>query len=268
MPEASSARERLLDPDQVDRIVRRAIDLDASRSGQPADGVSVDALAAAAADVGVDPAAVREAAALERLGPEPVVRRLDAVGGPVAVVVEATLDRSAADTLAALDDWLTRGHHLRRDYDGDGDHVWRKRPDLAASVQRAARSITGDAALRSQACIRAAVEPVDVHRCTLRLLVPRRGGRTTTIGVAGTVGASSVVAAAIAATVVPPLVVITAPGLVAAAGVSVVARRHVRHVERELLRLVEQLRTSATPRPIGHSMTRRLRPRPARSSRV
>lgn len=259
MPDASSIDERLLDQDEVDRIVRRAIDLDAGRGSEPVAGVSVDALVAAAADAGVDPAAVREAAAIERLGPEPAVRRLDAVGGPGAVVVEATLDRSAADTLAALDEWLTRGHHLRRDYDGDGDHVWRKRPDLAASVQRAARSITGDAALRSQTCIRASVEAVDDQRCTIRILVPRRGARTATIGVAGTVGASSVAAGAVAATVVPPLVVITAPGLMVATGVSVAARRQVRHVERELLRLVEQLRTAAAPRSIGHSMTRRLR---------
>lgn len=261
MPEASSTHERLLDPDQVDRIVRRAIDLDACRGSDPTDGLTVDTLAAAAADAGVDPSAVREAAALERLGPEPVVRRLDAVGGPGAIAVEATLDRPAADTLAALDEWLTRGHHLRRDYDGDGDHVWRKRPDLAATVQRVARAITGDAALRSQACIRAAVEPVDDHRCTIRILVPRSGARAATIGVAGTVGATSVAAGAVAATVVPPLVVVTAPGLAVATGVSVVARRHVRHVERELLRLVEQLRTAEAPRPIGHSMARRLRPR-------
>ena len=48
-----------------------------------------------------------------------------------------------ADALHLLDDWLTTAHHLRREQIDRSAGVWRKRSDVAASVQRGTKSLVG-----------------------------------------------------------------------------------------------------------------------------
>jgi hypothetical protein len=254
-----------LDHDAVQRVVRRAIELE--RTPVDDDGLDVDTVIAAAAEAGIDAAAVRESIAWERLGPRPERARLDRLVGQSSVIVERTIRAPVGEVLEQLDAWLTVGHHLRREHaertsfgELDGATVeWIKRGDLAASVQRSVRSVAGGAGLGSVRCVHGELVAVDATRSVVRLRIDRRFGRTASLATSGTVGAASVAGGAAAATVVmAPFAVVALPGLVVAGGTAAVSRRRAGTLERELRRLLDQIDAGERPATIVVGVARRL----------
>ena len=77
-----------LDHDTVTRVIRRALDLEAPPES---DGIDVEAVVAAATEAGIDPDAVRESIAWERLGPPPDRARLDRLAGGSVIVVDRVI---------------------------------------------------------------------------------------------------------------------------------------------------------------------------------
>ena len=124
-----------LSPDEVALVLRRATELDVAIPGtDPEERLSIEAVEAAAAEVGVPAIAVRRAVAELRAG----VLTSTATGGPPEplAVVEASVvpvDEEAA--MAEIGRWLSAQTFHR--YRGrDGVEVWRPREDWLAAIQR------------------------------------------------------------------------------------------------------------------------------------
>jgi hypothetical protein len=121
-----------LGPDEIALVLRRAAELDVA-SGQPDDeGLPVEAIEAAAAEVGLPPAAVRQAVAELRAGllAEPAERPAR------GTLVEAGVVPFAPDeAIAMVGRWLESQSFTRHRVRG-GAHVWRPRDDLFAKLHR------------------------------------------------------------------------------------------------------------------------------------
>lgn len=253
-----------LDSDAVARVVRRAIEIET-----PSDptGVAPQAVVEAAVEVGIDPEAVREAIAWERIGEPPNRSRLDRVVGTSTVVVDRVIRASVAELLEQLDAWLTVGHHLRREIaermphpDVDAATIeWAKRDDLAASVQRSIRSMAGGAALGSVKRVSAHLVGIDAHRSIVRLEIDRRRSRNVSLTASGGVGTASVAGGAVAASAAAaPFALAAAPGLVVAGGAAVASRRRAQQLARDLRRLLDQIDAGERPATIVGGVAQRI----------
>ena len=236
------------DDSTLDRIIRRAQELD---EGRRSDGIDEESLVAAAAEVGISPESMWESMAVERLGPPPRRRRADRVVGPRRVVVERSIHRPAAEVLDLLDEWLTSGHHLRRIERTGGHGIWRKRTDVAANAQRAMRSLVGGAAHGAERVFEARVVPMGPDAALIRVEADRTASRRTTLGAAGGISAASVASGAVAATAVPPLAVIAIPGLAVAGASTWAGRRTAGRLDTELARLLAQVGAGERPSHLG-----------------
>lgn len=126
-----------LDPSTANEIIRRAAELDAHRPGSgnhELPGFDRRALEAAADEVGISPAAVRQAMAEHDAGA--LARREDRnVLGPARTQAVSIVDLPLQTARAHVDRWL-KGQlleiHARR-----GEEIeWRRRGDLAAKLRR------------------------------------------------------------------------------------------------------------------------------------
>jgi hypothetical protein len=243
-----------LDEEAVQRVVRRAVELDAI--SESADlGVTPEALVEAATELGIASEAITASLAIERLGPEPDPAHLDRLVGPRSVVVERTVSYSAAEAFERLDEWFTAGHHLRREF-GDGTAgEWRKRRDLVAGLQRRTRMLGGGAALGSVRLIAVRVSEIDPDRSIVRLSADRTVVRRATAGTAGITGAGTVTAAVLVTT---PAAVVAIPGLAAAGAISVLGKHGSTKLERELARLLDQIESGRRPGTLTSGLKRRL----------
>lgn len=250
--------------DEVERIVRRAIELDGPHDVDA--GYSLDAIVRAADEVGVPRRALLESAAIERLGNAPEAQLLDPVVGAAVVVTQRTVAVDVADALRLLDDWLTVSHHLRREQIDDRSGVWRKRSDVAASVQRHTKSLVGGARLGDVRRIDAVVSPVDDGASIVRLLADRRAGRAAGITIGSGVGAGSAVVAGVTTSALAPAAVIVVPGLAAAGAAAAMTRRGATKLERELVRLLDRVAAGEPPPRLTVGVARRLGLRTGRTS--
>lgn len=243
----------------VERIVRRAIqlDLDADdRSGQ----LDVSSVVAAAEELGISRESVLESLAIEQLGPEPEGRMLDPVFGARWVMVQRTITGRAEVTFDGLDEWLTDGHHLRREERQGFSAVWRRRSDVAASLQRSVRGLSGGGRLGTVAALLGHVAQIDADTCVVRVVADRTASRTTHIGVAGASGAGGVAVAAGMATVAPPLAAAGLP-VIAVAGIAAIgSKRAAGALASELTQLLDQIAGAQPPPPaMGIRLKRRKR---------
>jgi hypothetical protein len=131
-------RPARLSGDEVARVLRRAAELDAldPGDGDPT-GYDPAAVEEAAVEVGLSPAAVRQAVAELRVGalPPEVEGRKPAVAGSRVVSHQRLVDRSIDTVTATVDRFLrTQMFELRR---RSGDRsLFRPRSDLVASLRR------------------------------------------------------------------------------------------------------------------------------------
>ncbi len=147
--------DRLTD-EEVARVLRRATELEA---GSPlpgvGDGLPLAAVEAAAAEVGLSPAAVRQAVAELRTG------ALDAPGAQI--VCARVVPLACSDALAAVGRWLG-GQAMIRARDRVTEQVWRPREDWVARTQR---RFDWAAAIRLRAVDEVVVRAVEVEGGTL-----------------------------------------------------------------------------------------------------
>jgi len=127
--------EDRLSQDEVAMVLRRAAQLD-GETAMPADEtLPVAAIEAAAAEVGLAPAAVRQAVAELRSGllADPAA---PAPSGTTAIVEAAVVPLERTEALAAVGRWLGAQTFVRH-RGRDGVEVWRLREDWFAGAQRA-----------------------------------------------------------------------------------------------------------------------------------
>ncbi len=248
-----------LDPDLVQKILRRAGDLERDTEGRDrARGIDESSLIAAAEEVGLSVAALRRSIAYERLGPLPDARFSDRVLGPSLVFGDGEVDASADEALARVDAWLVSGHHLRRDALRAGRGEWSKRSGVVGIAMRAVRGVTGEGKLgdfeRVQATARDVGEGASIVRVCVDRAANRRfaGGGGAVVAVGGTAG---VVVAAAAVT--PVLLVATPVALVAGVGVALTGRKRARAAQHEIARLLDAVGDGARPTRLSVDVVRR-----------
>ena len=239
----------------MSRVLRRAQELQDERSPIDDTRVSAGALVDAAAEVGIDPDAVRDSLAIERLEVvDPDVGALDRLAGPTWVVVERRLDMSREAALEAVEVWLSTGHRRRCARRDDGALVAMRRSDTSARARRVVAGLRGDAILgRARLVVADAASLTGgdgrSQRCLVRIGADRgaaRGARLSggvSIGAAGLVGALAAgaqVAVAAAPAVAVPL--LAGGYLVARSG-----RHHANHVALELDRLLSAVARGERP---------------------
>lgn len=246
--------------DEMHRILSRASRLhdDGQDGSLDGDRYDLQALIEAAAEMGVARDAVIEAVALERLGAEPVPRRLDRVVGAATVVVERRVPIPATVALERLDDWLVRGHHLRRESRSGSRVVWHKRSDLVAGFHRELKAFGGGATLGGVSRLEAVVSPLAPELTAVRLLADRHVDRTIGLALGGGVGAGSAVGGVIALVVAPPLALIAIPGFVVAGGVTTISRVSGTRTAREMSILLDQLAAGESRPTLTRGIARRL----------
>jgi hypothetical protein len=187
------------DRDAAARVLRRALELaERDLSSVPADLVSEQALVEAADELGVDPLAVRRAAAEERLGVlASTSHPLDRLVGPPGVSATRVVERPAPEVIGLVDTWLRRNGTLRRRTLDEHALVatYTRRSDLIAGVQRTARSVRGEEHLGRVRRLQLVVRPVDDGRSVVALVADLELERTAAVaGGSSVAGAGSAVA--------------------------------------------------------------------------
>lgn len=251
-----------LTPEQVARVLRRASELAADDERPRQSGLSSSAVVAAAAEVGIPVAAVERAIAIEQLGATPPGRRGDRLVGPGLVVVDGRLPMGVAEAMSRLDDWLTSGHHLRRERWTAREGEWRRREGVIAAGTRAARGATGEGRLGEVRSLRVMARE-DGAGTMIRVTVDRsaeRNGWLTGGSSIALLGTGATVVGALAAT---PFILLAAPvALGAGAGMARAGRTSSDKTERELRRLLDAVGRRVTPTSLGQEIKRWVRRRP------
>lgn len=156
------AEQRLTD-EEVALVLRRAseLDVDGAAARQTGGGLPIAAVEAAAAEVGLSPAAVRQAVAELRAG------AFDAEGYPI--VCARVVPMACPDAVEAVGRWLS-GQAMVCARDRATEQVWRPREDWVAGVRRA---LDWAAALRLKGVDEVVVRGVEVEGGTLLRLCAR-----------------------------------------------------------------------------------------------
>lgn len=229
---------------RLDRATTRRVFQRASgavRSDEvPADRIDGETVVAAAVEAGIDPAEVRRALAVERLGPAPERGRGAGLLGAADVAVDDEVSGDAIDVMARLDAWLVGGHHLRRDRLREGRGVWRRRSGVLGATFRTVRRATGEGRLGDLARIEAVAIDTGVGTSVVRVTADRRRDRLVRASAgaaAATVGTA--VVAVVAAVSAPAVLLATPVALGVGTGIAATGRRAATDVATELERVLD-----------------------------
>ena len=169
-----------LDRPAVDRVLRRASELAPPPPGTLASfsGISEEVLLAAAAEVGLDPGAVRVSLAIERLGPVAPATRADRVLGAPDVVIDRLVALDATAAIDRLDRLLVLEHQLRPRRTRPDAREWHRQRGTVGAARRVAKTMAGGSGLSKVARLQATASAVDEQRTVLRLVADRRSQRS------------------------------------------------------------------------------------------
>lgn len=251
------------------RILDRAQEIE-HRTAPIDDGLGIDprTLVQAAEEVGIDPNAVRDSLAIERLSIDaPHPARFDRVAGPRVLVVERELALTVPAAIDGIELWLTSTHRMLCDRRSETSLHARRRTDSSAHIGRMVTEVRGDGRLGAVGSVR--VEAVaqitgstpSQPRTLVRVSAERGAVRTRRLaggGVAGVMGAAAGVGAvSVGAFAVAPLVSIPLLGggvLLARTG-----RGHADRLELELQRLLSLVGRGVAPAGVLGTAASRVR---------
>jgi len=191
---------RRLERDAAERILRRAVELDAAEDqGSMDHRISVQALLDAATELDIDAAEVRRAVVEEELGLLSTRRpRIDALVGPDRFVAVRVVEGTPAELTDRIDAWMCRGRVLRRSRaqpsagQTPGWVDYARRNDPVAGAQRALHAVQGHERLAHVRRVRVVVSPLDERRCVVGLVVDAsRSRRAVLAGGTATTAAGS-----------------------------------------------------------------------------
>ena len=231
-----------IDRAAVERVLARAVELQASGSGDTTGQLSEAQLIDLAKEVGLDQMHLRQALAEERtrvMVPDEAGILARMYGGSVASA-QRTVRGTPAEVLKALDDWMQRQEGLSpQRYFSTERIIWESRRGVIGAMRRA---VSGRGHSLVRATVAATVIPVDGHRVLVRLDAQLGGFRAAMAQQNAIIaGVGLFVSAALTATVLPALVV-AAPALVLGpAGFAQARGMHRRTVERAQMSLEQVL---------------------------
>ena len=231
-----------IDRASVDRILARALELQASGSTDPEGRLTEAQLEALAKEVGLDPINLRQALAEEktRVAVPEESGFLASLYGGAAASAQRTVRGTPAQVLKALDDWMQRQEGLCvQRYFGERV-VWEAQRGIAGSLRRA---VSGrEHALMRATLVGATAIGVDADRVLVRLDANLGGNRALLAQQNVALTTAGIVAGGILAVLSFPVLVAAAPVLVLAPGGLAAARAsHSRTVTRTQLALEQVL---------------------------
>ncbi|MEP1126003.1 MAG: hypothetical protein ABJH68_19145 [Ilumatobacter sp.] len=259
-------RERL-DREAVDRILARAHRLENAASVADS-GVEPEALIAAAEEVGIDPNAVRDSLAIERISiVAPPARRLDRLAGSTEVVVERDLHLTVDQTIGGIEAWLTSLHRLTCDRRSDGTLFARRRNDTSARIGRMMSASRGDGRLAASSLVVQAVAQTvgstpTRPRTLVRISADRSGPRQTRLVGGGSLAGTGVAGGGVAALVLSgealvAFPVVAVPLAVGGYFLARSGRGHADRLELELERVLSRVERGEQPTGLLGRMARR-----------
>ena len=257
----------------MDRILDRAHQLDASAPAVDS-GVEPEALIAAASEVGIDPNAVRDSLAIERLSiAAPPAQRLDRLAGASQVVIEREVPLDVDRVLNGLAAWFATPHRLICDRRSDGVLVAHRRSDASAKVARTLSTARGEGRLAAMSVVVEAVPQVvgstpAQPRTLVRISADRSAPRQARLVGGGSLGgigvAAGATAAATGAIVAVPFLAL--PLAVGGYAVARSGRSHADRLELELERVLSRVERGEQPEGLLGRMARSARRAANRSS--
>ena len=180
-----------LDGAALDRILRRAHELDSTSPGTDAD---LEALMSAAAEVGISRNALLQSIATESLGPVEEPGAMSRLVGPGELAQDHVIDRPPDEVLSLVDQWMTKRHRLKVRQRDTRTVVWTQRSGIIHTTTRRAANAAGVALLgRAHRVTAVAVAvPREGHDLAtmLRITVDQTPARTRRLIVAGVLGAA------------------------------------------------------------------------------
>ncbi len=296
LPTGPAIRRRLVvvagefDRAAVSRIVERAarsepVALESEstderelREAMAVDRMDAETIVDAAAEVGIAPQLTRRSIAIERLGPPPSGKLGDRIVGPREVIAQRTVAHDRGAAVERIDEWLTDGHHLRRESretpDGSIEVRWVRRSDLATGVLRRMRGLRGEARLGGLRSVTVRAAGLDEATTLVRISADRSDERTSlAAGGAAMVGtgAAGVGLAATSVIVAGPFALLAAPFVVGGALYARRGRAKAERLDHELTRVLDAVAEARRPpgviaaqkrlkRSIGRGVTAPARP--------
>ncbi len=243
MPESPSNLPARIDRAAVDRILARALELQAD---VPSDGqgqLTEAQLLDLAKEVGLDPTNLQQALAEERTRVTVPEERglLASLYGGAAASAQRTVGGTPAQVLKALDDWMQRQECLAvQRYFSSERVVWEARRGVMGSLRRA---VSGQGlALARATDVSATAIAVDSTRVLVRLDARLAGYRSLMLNQNVTVAGAGVVVGGVLTVLSFPLLAAAAPVLVLAPAAFAAGRAsHQRTVSRAQLALEQVL---------------------------
>ncbi|MDB4885455.1 MAG: hypothetical protein JWN79_893 [Gemmatimonadetes bacterium] len=233
-----------IDRAAVDRVLARALELQASASGEPqAEQLTEAQLLELAKEVGLDPVNLRQALAEERTRVTVPEERgvLAAMYGPAYVSAQRTVPGTPQQVLKALDDWMQRQEGLcAQRYFSTERVVWEPQQGVVGLVRRA---VSGRAhSLARASDVAATAIAVDASRVLVRLDARLLGYRALMAQQNAMLTGASLVGGGILAVLAFPVFAIAAPVAVIAPAAWATARgSHRRTVDRAQIALEQVL---------------------------
>lgn len=233
-----------IDRAAVDRVLARALELQAMGSGEPmAEQLTEAQLMELASEVGLDPVHLRQALAEERTRvavPEEHGLLASLYGSSYASA-QRTVNGTPAEVLKALDDWMQRQECLAvQRYFSNERIVWESRRGLIDAVRR---RVSGRGQVLARATdVSATVIPVDARRVMVRLDARLLGYRALMANQNAALTVAGMMTAGIFAVLSFPIVAVAAPvAVLAPAGLAAGRASHSRSVHRAQLALEQVL---------------------------
>lgn len=212
---------RSLTTQQLEAVIRRAVELEARSERRPEEGVSEAEAVRIGQELGLDPASVRRAVAEVRTRPPEERGVLAAAMGPATVRASRVIPRPAAKTAERLERYLhdTEVMVTQRRFPDRTRYV--RDSSLIAGVTRFARDLSRGRKPIGLKELDAATAPLDDGSCLLEVSVDLSGARAGHGGGAIAVGGSLASGLAItiwATPVADPLMLLGIPVLAGAWG--------------------------------------------------
>ena len=232
-----------IDRASVDRILARALELQAASSNDPEGRLTETQLEALAKEVGLDPINLRQALAEERTriaAPDPDVGLLASLYGGAGVSAERTVPGTPSQVLKALDDWMQREESLIPQRYFSERIVWEARRDLLG-VMRRGISGRGHALVRATS-VGATAIAIDERRVIVRLDAQLGGYRAFMAKQNVALTGGTMVAGGVLAVLSFPVLAAIAPAAIALPlGFAAARASHARTVARAQLALEQVL---------------------------
>jgi hypothetical protein len=231
-----------IDRAAVERVLARALELQAGPAGETQDRLTEAQLLDLAKEVGLDPVNLRQALAEERTRVAVPEERglLATLYGSATVSAQRTVSGTPAQVLQALDDWMQRQECLKVKRHFGERIVWEADQGLTGMVKRV---VSGrGAALARATDVAATAIALDAARVVVRLDAQLGGHRASMAQVnAGLAGASLVAGGVLAALSFPILAAAAPAALLVPAVWGATRSAHARTVARAQLALEQVL---------------------------